>query len=292
MSLPVSIITPSLARDFEACRLLCDTLDAYVSGFDAHYVVVGAADLPLFAPLAGPRRHVVDEATLLPRRLMRLPVKWKGRSYRWAPGTMPIYGWHIQQLLKFGMTLRQPNPRVIFIDSDNFFVRRFDLAAFAGSESVPLQVDPGAVKADWLNHLNWLGNAHRLLRLPEPIVPADDFIGQLIVWDVAIVREILRRIEVNTGRSWWKALIHARAFSEYMIYGAAVTNDAEFMARHHIVSEHPCLSYWNGPAMSEGELRDFATRLRPDQSALGIQSFTGTPVAMLRALALPTREAA
>jgi hypothetical protein len=291
VSVPVSIITPSLARDFESCRLLCDTLDAYVTGFDAHYIVVSAADMPLFAPLAGPRRHIVDEARLLPRTLFKLPVKWKGRRYSWAPGTLPVFGWHVQQLLKFGMALQQPNPRVIFIDSDNFFVRPFDLAAFACGATVPLQVDPQSVKPD-TDHATWLTNAHHLLGLPEPVLPADDFIGQMIVWDVEIVREILSRIETNTGVSWWRALLRIRAFSEYMIYGAAVAADPALRSRHHLVTECPCLSYWGGPAMDETELRRFITRLAPHQSALGVQSFTGTSVDMLRTAAFPRAMAA
>lgn len=286
MSVPVSIITPSLARDLEACRLLCDTIDAYVTGFDVHYIVVSAGDMPLFAPLAGPRRRVVDEATLLPRALVRLPFKWKGRRYSWAPGTRPVYGWHIQQLLKFGMTLQQANPRVIFIDSDNFFVRSFDLAAFAGGATVPLQTDRGAVDTH-LPHAQWLANAHKLLGLPAPVLPADDFIGQMIVWDADVVREILRRIEAHAGLPWWKALLRVRSFSEYLIYGAAVSSDTALAARHRVVTDPPSISYWEGPAMGEGDFRQFIATLRPHQSAVGVQSFTGTPIAMLRAAALP-----
>lgn len=286
MSVPVSIITPSLARDVEACRLLCDTLDAYVTGFDVHYVVVSARDMPLFASLAGPRRRIVDEATLLPKALVRLPFKWKGRRYSWAPGTRPVYGWHIQQLLKFGMTLQQANPRVIFVDSDNFFVRPFDLAAFAGGATVPLQTDRGAVDRH-LPHAEWLANAHMLLDLPAPVLPADDFIGQMIVWDAAVVREILRRIEAHAGLPWWKAMLRVRAFSEYLIYGAAVSADPAYLAQHHIVTDPPSISYWEGPAMGEGDFRRFIATLRPHQSAVGVQSFTGTSIAMLRAAALP-----
>jgi hypothetical protein len=292
MTVPISIITPSFSRDFEACRLLCETLDRYVTGFTDHYIVVTEADLPLFAPLAGPRRHIVPEAAVMPGRLYSIPVKWKGRRYRWTPGALPVYGWHVQQLLKFAMALQQPNARVMFIDSDNFFVRPFDLAAFAGGDTIPLQVDRQAVVASEASHVAWLATAHRLLGLPAPALPADDFIGQMIVWDVATMREILRRIESSTGELWWKALIRARAFSEYMIYGVAVMSDPALGALHSLVTDHPCRSYWEGPAMGEAELMHFAAGLRPDQSALGIQSFTGTSIDLLRAIALPRRVAA
>ena len=289
MTIPVSIITPSFRRDFEACRLLCETLDAYVTGFTDHYIVVTEADQDLFAPLAGPRRHIVPEAKVLPGRLYSIPVRWKGRRYRWAPGALPVFGWHVQQVLKFAMALNQPNPRVMFIDSDNFFVRPFDLGAFAGNATIPLQVDRKAVVAKEADHVVWLETAHRLLGLPAPALPADDFIGQMVVWNVETMREILRRIESNAGAPWWKALIRARTFSEYMIYGVAVTSDPSLGALHTIVTDHPCRSYWEGPAMSEVELRRFAAGLRPDQSALGVQSFTGTSIDLLRAIALPER---
>ncbi len=292
MTVPVSIITPSFSRDFEACRLLCETLDKYVTGFTDHYVVVTKSDLQLFAPLAGPHRHIVPEADVLPGRLYSLPLRWKGRRYRWTPGVLPVYGWHVQQVLKFAMALKQPNARVMFIDSDNFFVRPFDLATFAGGETIPLQVDREAIAAGSTNHVAWLATAHRLLGMSAPALPADDFIGQMIVWDVETMRKILHRIETNAGEPWWKALIRARAFSEYMIYGAAVTSDPAFAALHEIVTDHPCRSYWEGPAMGETELRHFAAGLRPDQSALGVQSFTGTSIDLLRAIALPDRVAA
>jgi hypothetical protein len=288
MSLPVSIITPSFYRDVEACRLLCETIDAYVSGFTDHYIVVTSEDLPLFRRLAAPHRHVVAEAEILPARLWPIPIKWKGRRYRWLSGTRPIYGWHTQQLMKFAMAIAQPNPRVMFIDSDNFFVRPFDLAAFAGGDSVPLQVDHGAVRAGASNHVAWLETAHRLLGLPAPAFPADDFIGQMIAWDVATTREILRRIEATTGEAWWKALVRARTISEYMIYGAAVTAEPSLRTRHSLVTRHPCHSYWDGPALSAVELERFASGMRSDQSAMAIQSFTGTPIELLRRFALPS----
>lgn len=291
MSVPVSIITPSFHRDFEACRLLCETLDRYVTGFADHYIVVSEADFPLFSGLAGARRHVVVEADVLPMRLHAIPLKWKGRHYRFVPGLLPVYGWHVQQLLKFATAVAQSNPRVMFIDSDNFFVRPFDLATFAGGDRVPLQVDRKAIVDGKSNHVDWLASAHRLLGLPEPILPADDFIGQLIVWDVEATRGILQRIETAAGEPWWRAMIRARAFSEYLIYGAAVASDPALASRHLVVVDHPCRSYWEGPAMGEPELRRFAAGLRADQSALGVQSFTGTPIALLRALALPTQVA-
>jgi hypothetical protein len=177
----------------------------------------------------------------------------------------------------------------MFIDSDNFFVRPFDVAAFGGGATVPLQLDRGAIVPSEASHVSWLRTAHDLLGLEPPQLPADDFIGNMIVWDAAIVRQVLDRIEAKTGRPWWTAMLRARDFSEYMIYGTAVSADPGLLASHHVMTTHPCLSYWEGPPLDEAGLRAFASGMRPDQSALGVQSFVGTPIALLRDFALSER---
>lgn len=290
MSVPVSIITPSFHRDLEACRLLCETLDRYATGFADHYLVVPPDDLSLFAPLAGPHRHIVAERSILPTTLVPLPFKWKGRRYQWAPGALPVYGWHIQQVLKFAMAMAQPNPRVMFVDSDNFLVRPFDVAAYAGGATTPYWIERGAIGPGEADHVTWLRTAHRLLGLPEPALPGDDHIGNMIVWDVASVRQTLNLIEATTGLRWWVALLRARHFSEYLIYGAAVAADPGLKARHHEIGEHPCLTYWNGPALDAAGLAALAAKLGPHQSALGVQSFTGTSIDILRDFALRQQE--
>lgn len=288
MTAGVSLITPSYHRDFDACRLLCESVDAYVSGFDVHYIVVSGDDLKLFAPLAGPKRRIVDGATLLPPELVALPkfLSWKNRQFWWAPGIgKPVNGWHVQQLRKFAMAPAQPGARVMFLDSDNCFCRPFDAGAM-GSGRAPLYRETGGVNATRPDHVVWWSNAHRLLGLDVPALPGDDFIGQMIVWDTQTVRETLARIERATGLSWWKALCRTRQFSEYMIYGVAASSDPEAAARHAAVTESPCLAYWDGPALDAAGFDRFVGGLRSDQSAIAVQSFTGTSIEMIRHFAL------
>jgi hypothetical protein len=285
----LSVVTPSYAKDFESCRLLCDSIDRYATGFVRHYVVVGSEDLARFSVLAGPRREVVDAATLLPGAFWRLPalVSWRGRRLSHGPGLgWPIYGWHLQQLRKIAMTLAQSSARVICIDSDNCLVRPVDLAAMAGGEQSPLYFEPGGVNATRPRHILWWRNAHRLLGLAEPSLPGPDFIGQMIVWDKASVVAMTERIERSTGRCWWQALGRVRDFAEYMIYGAAVTSDPVLSARHRPVNTSPCLVYWDGPALDAATLPEFLARLQPHHCAIAIQSFTATPVALIRSFAL------
>lgn len=292
MSLPVAIVTPSYIRDLESCRLLCETVDVFAHNFTEHYLVVPDEDFAAFASLRGPRRRIVAESEVLPEPLHRLPVKWKGRRYYWTAGSAPIYGWHTQQLRKFAMTTRQDAPRVMFVDSDNLLVRPFDVGSYAGGPLTPLYLDEGAVTEDETSHVGWLGIAHRLLGLPPAALPADDFIGQMIVWDVATVRELLARIERISGRSWTSAMLRGRTFSEYMIYGAAVMADPDLRARHEVTTRSPCRTYWEGEALDRAALRGFVDGMRPDQCAIAVQSFTGTQVSLLRELAFEHEAAA
>src|SRR6202044_2336238 len=115
--------------------------------------------------------------------------------------------------------LQFPEQRVCFIDSDNVFVRPFDVRRYAGAEQTPLYVDRAAITADAPLHANWVRNCDRLLGRGETSTfPADDYIGNVIVWDKSTVQDMTSAIERATGRDWALALCKTRAFSEYLLY--------------------------------------------------------------------------
>jgi len=283
----ISLITPSYAGDFASCQLLCASIDRFVTGHDMHYLVVGDEDEALFAGLAGTRRRIVPHSALLPR--FWPAGRWRGRRYWWRPGTgLPVYGWHLQQLRKIAMTLAQESTRIMCIDSDNCFCRPLDLSELAASEKVPLFLAPGDVGPERPSHVLWLENAHRLLGLAPPTSPADDFIGQMIVWEREALAATTQKIESTTRRPWWAAMVRLRQFSEYLIYGAAVTHDDALSARHEPVTQSRCLTYWSGEALDEEGLVRFIDQLQPGQSAIAIQSHTGTSVDLIRRSVLDT----
>ena len=73
MSSRFAIVTPSYRGDLERCRILCASIDSFVSRLSTHYLLVEDRDVALFRPLAGPRRIVVAESELLPAWLKSLP---------------------------------------------------------------------------------------------------------------------------------------------------------------------------------------------------------------------------
>jgi hypothetical protein len=119
--------------------------------------------------------------------------------------------------------------------------------------------------------------------LPKSPLPADDFIGHIMFWDQETVRAMAARIEATSGVSWAEALCRVREFSEYMLYGSFVQHEPNFTGGHVPVSDTPCVSYWDEPKLGERELQELLSGASQDDVAFSIASFSGTPVAAIRA---------
>jgi len=91
------------------------------------------------------------------------------------------------------------------------------------------------------------------------------------------------RIEAVAGIDWVEALCRVHGISEYMLYGYFVRNEARLSTQHSLTSHTPCLSYWDSPKLSPGELNELLRGADPDDVAFSVASFSGTPVATIRA---------
>jgi hypothetical protein len=281
----VALLTPTYGRDLELCTLLCESVDRHVGSFAKHYLLVPDGDLPLFAHFESERRGVLPASGFLPKWLRPLPrfVQRKRRQYWWSFRTKPVSGWHVQQFLKIAAAVALPHERFCVLDSDIVFFRDFDLSRFEAPNPVPLLTMPGAVTSGFVNHAHWVETSHQLLGLPPPPLPAPDFIGHIILWDQQTVRAMVSRIEAVTGIDWIEALCRTHGFSEYMLYGYFVQNEARLSAQHTLTSRTPCLSYWDAPELSPSELNELLRRADQGDVAFSVASFSGTPVATIRA---------
>jgi hypothetical protein len=115
-----------------------------------------------------------------------------------------------------------------------------------------------------------------------PPLPASDYIGHIIFWDQQTTRAMTSRIEAVSGLEWMEALCKTREFSEYMLYGYFVHNDARFAARHTPTQSTPCVSYWEQPKLDKDELKELLRGARKNDVAFSIASFSGTPVDTIR----------
>ena len=283
---PTAIVTASYGPDFERCRLLCDTIDARVTGFTRHYILVEHSDVALFRQLEGPNRVVVDEHDLLPGwlRSFRDPTSRFRRRIWLSLRTMPLRGWHVQQLRRIAIALHAPEEAFVYCDSDVAFVRPFDCGHFWRNGLVRLfRREDALVDRTGSEQRDWSAHAGRILGIAGPEVSPHDYIATLIAWRRDSTQAMCRRIEEVTGRHWVAGIASRRMFSECMIYGRHAAEVAALQG-HFLSGDELCRVYWTGPRMSEADMRDFLDNLAPHQVAVGMQSFIGTDIATIRRL--------
>jgi Family of unknown function (DUF6492) len=282
---PVALLTPTYAAHLDLCTLLCESVDRHVTSFAKHYLLVPDCDLALFAHFASERRVVIPASAFLPGWLRPLPriFRRERRQFWWSLRAKPASGWHVQQLLKIAATIALQHRRFCILDSDIVLFRDFDLAHFQAPNTIPLFRANDEVTAEQPRHARWVETSHQLLGLAMPPLPAPDYIGHIIFWDQETTRQMAARIEAVTGRSWIEALCRTRDFSEYMLYGYFVQNQAGAAASHTSVASTPCVSYWDLPQLDRGGLEQLLARARPGDVAFSVASFSRTPVETMRA---------
>lgn len=281
-----AIVTASYAPDLERCRLLCETIDARVTGFTRHYILVEHSDVALFRQFEGPNRTVVDERDLLPGwlRSFRDPTSRFRRRIWLSARTMPLRGWHVQQLRRIGIALHAPEEAFVYCDSDVAFVRLFDCGSFwHGTDLGLFRREDALAGTPRSEQRDWSAHAGRILGIASPETSPHDYIATLIAWRRDSTIAMCRRIEEVTGRHWVAGIASRRMFSECMIYGRYAAEVAG-LEGHFLSPEELCRVYWTGPQMSEADMRDFLDNLAPHQVAVGMQSFIGTDIGTIRRL--------
>lgn len=281
-----AIVTASYAPDLERCRMLCETIDRHVSGFDRHYILVESRDVPLFRSLESSRRVVVDERDLLPSWLHPYddPLSRSGRRVWLSARALPLRGWHVQQLRRIAIARHVSNDALVFCDSDVAFVRPFDCGTFWRDGRLRLfRRDNALVGPHPGDHKIWSRNAGIVLGISEPTVGPHDYISTVIAWHRATVDAMCKRIEDARGRNWVAAVAARRKFSECIIYGRFV-DEVQNGAGHFHASTEYCRVQWSGKSMSDDELRAFVVGMADEQVAIGVQSFIGVDTDRIRRL--------
>jgi hypothetical protein len=284
-----ALITPSHAADVDRCRLLCDSIDQLVIDEPDHYILVDDDDYPLFAPLAGPRRHIVNEHDILPAWLKstRLGVSSKARKVWFSTRAWPMRGWHVQQLRRIAIAFHIPHDGLLYCDSDMLFIKPFCSKTLWQNNALRLYRKDNGIDADLPDggklHRQWTEHAMQLNGLAKPQFPAHDYINNMVSWRRDQVIAMCEHIETTSGRHWLAAIGSQRSFSECQIYGAFIDGvkggDGHWKGQGAL-----CQTYWSGKALTEQSLHGFVASMDPAQVAIGIQSFTGTNPDVLREL--------
>ena len=274
-----AIVTASYAPDFERCAVLCETVDRHATGYECHYLLVDAPDRDLFAQLEGPKRRIVTDTELLPWWLRRLPaaVSPRGRRLWIGPATVPLRGWHVQQLMRIAIAHRLDVDGLLYCDSDTAFVKPFDVNRIWRDGEMRLYREfDGALTAE-AEHLVWARHAERSLAVKAGSAERHDYVCSFVSWKRQTVVDMCAHIEKMRRRPWMSVIGSDRKFSECMIYGAYV--DAVLGGAGHF---HDPVTYcpmkWFKPAPNRGEMVAMLDDLSLSQVAIGVQSFVPIPV--------------
>jgi hypothetical protein len=281
-----AIVTASYEADFERCRLLCETMDEFVDGASHHYILVESRDVALFRQLESPRRSVLDERDLLPSWLHACwdPASLFRRRVWLSLKTMPLRGWHAQQLRRMAVGAHVGEEVLIYCDSDVAFLKRFDCATFSRGGGLRLFRRDNALAGEVNGeHMTWSRNAGAALGIARPAVSPHDYIATLIAWRRDTLLAMLERIQERHGRHWVETIGKARKFSECMLYGR-FADEVLGGAGHFHDGRELCKVHWTGSALSDDQFRAFVDTMEPDQVAIGMQSFIGTDLARIRRL--------
>jgi hypothetical protein len=283
-----AIVTASYAPDFQRCKLLCETIDRFVTGFTRHYILVEHRDVALFRQLESANRIIVDENDLLPGWIRPFPDPASfGRRRIWlSPRTVPLRGWHLQQFRRIAIASHADDDAFIYVDSDVTFLKPFDCSMFwQGGDLRLFRRDGDLLRPVPGDQRIWSENAGRLLGI-VPVSPVGhDYIGTLIAWRRDAIISMCRYVEERSGRHWVAAIGRTRKFSECMIYGR-YADEVLMSGGHYHDGREFCRIHWFAPAPTDMELAKFIEEMGSYQVAIGIQSFIGDDTDRIRKLLL------
>ena len=278
-----AVITPSYRGDFERCRLLCRSMDAFLSGPWHHYIIVETVDLALFKQLGGKHRTILEMEALLPpsfHHIMRIPII-NNRSLWFSWGTRFMAGWHVQQLIKMEMAFQLHEQGLLYCDSDVFFVRPFDISVLCKSGQYRYFSTLERYDEKTIPNPKYTTVSTRLLGLKESPFPSPTYVDNLVTWHRPTVQALCAHIAQVSGRDWRVALGREIFLSEYSLYGLFI--DHVLKDRSHLRLEHNimCKTVWNRGAMDDAALEAFCSNISDSVVALGVQSFAGVAVERL-----------
>jgi Family of unknown function (DUF6492) len=278
-----AVITPSYRGDFERCKLLCKSMDVFLTGGWHHYIIVETVDLKQFSLLAGINRTILEMEKLLPpsfHHLARIPII-NNRSLWFSWGTRFMAGWHVQQLIKMEMAFQLQELGLLYCDSDVFFVRPLNVSSLSENGQYRIYATPVPFDEDVIPNPKYISVSARLLGIKENVFPSATYVDNLVTWHGPTVRAMCAHIAQVSGRDWRVTLGREIFLSEYSLYGLYV--DRISKDRSHLRTDHAnlCKTFWHRHAIDDAELDKFCSDVGGSLVALGVQSFAGVAVERL-----------
>ena len=234
----IAIVTQSYKNDYNECRLLCESMDRFVSGID-HFIFVNDDDYELFQTLNYGRHKVHKKGEILPWYMIRIPWKILGHHFHVSIFTIPVREWIIQQICKFGVfeVIGDEYEVVFNIDSETVFMKPFAISMWVNEGKYMMY---RAVNDDEPSHDDYCHAAEKLLKWDKGYKTISMY--NYMNTPVCFVRENLKALLSEIGRNYWMkswklALCNTYRFSEYYTYGI-YTDYILDMKNHYLIDYH------------------------------------------------------
>ncbi|HEX8790764.1 MAG TPA: DUF6492 family protein [Polyangiaceae bacterium] len=274
-----ALITPSFRGDLERCRLLVDSVGRHVPASVPHYLVVDRRDVPLFRSMEDARTRLLVVEEVIPWWIMRIP---RVRRFWWSWRSGPVKNWVLQQIVKLSIPKLLREPTLYYVDSDVFFVDRFDPASLMKDGKAPLFRETGQ-KGLIPNNDRWHAVAAGLLGMPVENSYDTNFIGNIICWRRSTAMALLDQLSRVAETHWVRAIARKWSLSEYVLYGMFATRVSEQAAREQYwdsVDRTAC--YWDTSPMDRSQLDDFRAKVASPKVAVMISAKSRTDVGAIR----------
>lgn len=265
------IITPSYAPDFERCRVLCESLQRFVSGHAEHIIIVDRRDQALFQTLTGPGVRLLLKEDMLPGWLRQLPF---GRKWWLNLRGLPVRGWILQQIVKLSVAEAIDADVFIFADSDVAFVRPFDVSEVLRADGrVRLYRAPRKTE-DFSEprHCAWYRHAAQTFGLSGPAHEQSDYISQLVTWRRDTLQQLTQAIAERGGRRWQAVLANTLDFSEYTLYGVFAEHVLGEASGHYWADRELCYCSWHHDIQGREDLLRFLQEIPSSYCSVLVQS--------------------
>ncbi len=225
-STPAIFFTPSYAPDIDRAVWLRKSIERFYDGPSQHIFAVPHKDKKLFAHKLGntgidyvSQEDMVDPM-FYPGLIYKIIGKiaksqlWRFASHEGRPG------WIIQQIVKLSCAKHIHNGPVIFLDSDVFFFKPFNLATLKLDQAnrTLIRITPETESA---KHRKRIERARNFLSLDAG--PTEhNYMGSPVIWYADWCKQLQQYIEKTHNKPWQHALFDARFISEYSLYGIFV----------------------------------------------------------------------
>jgi len=278
-----AFVTPSYIGDLERCKLLCRSMDRFLTGPWHHYIIVDRPHFEAFKHLTGSRRSVWLTEETAPsgmRRLFNLPFVG-GRSVWWSKDTGLSIGWHLQQMIKIGIAEKLSEDGLAYCDSDMFFLRPFDVSQLEQQGRIRLYRTSNRLGLDKIANPKYVNACLDILKLQPSTSGHYSYVDNFVTWHRPTVLELCRHLAALNGGKWHRVLRNRLQFSEYALYGMFVDDVQKTNPNIWPIFQHLCITHWTRSVMNPQEVEAFCTNLAPGVVSVGVQSFAGVDVALL-----------